>query len=566
MGQEEFDKYKREQDALVARVRNSRRGLFIEATTKEAYKVTTDAATPPGISITHKLLNMNYSELVSDAGILAHELGHYCILPRKDLDVLGDQYYPKIPKSLRPMFTNVIEDVRDNLTIRDSWGIAQGVNQEIIQQFLDRLKGEANLVKRVLMLTSVIGLTDLKNALEVVGDSIPQDIGLMLQVMEKMLAPSTTGPAKFSTGVLQGKALWKLLVKHHKEQEQQQQQSQQQSKQLSDNTGGTQRPSGQSGSQTETSSEIGIRTFGTGDPKTGRTNWGATPGSASAATGKGKLKSKRFRGQSMTSSFGGPVETLDSSFRGKFRLGRDHDSSDADKPHWSTIRVVIPDKTTSARAVFGMGGKNKTFTDTGSGYLRFDRLLTDGRIFQSVGRTTGWFGGTILLDTSGSMELHYSEVWELLKSAPYKTTIASYQGLLIAGNRENLYILARHGKVATEEWVEDHNICGGRNIADLPALEWLSKQPKPRIWISDGLAHAINITWPDTRVGKPVRAAMLTGDIKRIRSVADTLEWFKSKCKRKDLLYTSTPSNHGEYYLENSEERRRLFKRDGVKE
>lgn len=107
----------------------------------------------------------------------------------------------------------------------------------------------------------------------------------------------------------------------------------------------------------------------------------------------------------------------------------------------------------------------------------------DGRAWHS--RLPG-LGGTVLLDHSGSMGLSEAQVKELLHKSPL-ATIAAYSGCnkpLVGGySSGELAILAKEGRYAAEKvWPR----FGGANVVDGPALRWLGKQARPRIWISDG--------------------------------------------------------------------------------
>lgn len=86
-------------------------------------------------------------------------------------------------------------------------------------------------------------------------------------------------------------------------------------------------------------------------------------------------------------------------------------------------------------------------------------------------------GGTILLDMSGSMSLDVNDIIKLLKTAPL-AQIAGYSGRETTGT---LWIMAKGGRY--HNGIPSHP---ANNVIDGPALRWLAKQPKPRVWISDG--------------------------------------------------------------------------------
>jgi hypothetical protein len=86
----------------------------------------------------------------------------------------------------------------------------------------------------------------------------------------------------------------------------------------------------------------------------------------------------------------------------------------------------------------------------------------------------------VLIDASGSMQLESKDLKEILHNAP-GCTVGVYSGNNVDGV---LRILAQAGRQVDERWITAP--AGGANVIDGPALQWLSKQPKPRIWVSDG--------------------------------------------------------------------------------
>jgi len=106
----------------------------------------------------------------------------------------------------------------------------------------------------------------------------------------------------------------------------------------------------------------------------------------------------------------------------------------------------------------------------------------DGMAFGLIRRIKG---GTILLDCSGSMNINQADIDRLLEMAPM-ATVACYEGL----NQKpsgSLAVIVRKGWMVKREDIEQWRSTMRRvNVVDGPALEWLSKQEMPRIWISDG--------------------------------------------------------------------------------
>jgi len=98
----------------------------------------------------------------------------------------------------------------------------------------------------------------------------------------------------------------------------------------------------------------------------------------------------------------------------------------------------------------------------------------DGRAFGLKRRVRG---GTILIDTSGSMHVAESEIEDILSIAP-AATIATYAG---HGEHGSLSVIAADGRRVKS--MPNH---GAGNVVDGPALRWLATKPSPRVWICDG--------------------------------------------------------------------------------
>lgn len=134
---------------------------------------------------------------------------------------------------------------------------------------------------------------------------------------------------------------------------------------------------------------------------------------------------------------------------------------------------------------YGRTHKGRAFRDraqdAGPRLRSIHRILSDGRVFQQRRRAPG---GTILVDTSGSMSLSHEQIMPLLQARP-ATTIAIYSG----NSREGtLSIVAESGRVlmdprALQKAISD---AGSGNVVDVPALAWLNTQPGPRSWVCDG--------------------------------------------------------------------------------
>jgi hypothetical protein len=121
--------------------------------------------------------------------------------------------------------------------------------------------------------------------------------------------------------------------------------------------------------------------------------------------------------------------------------------------------------------------RKRTFRDEGACLAAPYRLPIDGRIFS---RFQPAQGGTVLIDGSGSMNLSREDLEKIVVTAP-ATTVAIYSGRSTVGT---LTIIGTKGRIATREGLQKA-VVGSGNIVDGPALNWLSRQAEPRIWVSD---------------------------------------------------------------------------------
>lgn len=128
------------------------------------------------------------------------------------------------------------------------------------------------------------------------------------------------------------------------------------------------------------------------------------------------------------------------------------------------------------RSVAGRWARKRIAEEEGAIPRSIHRLPTDGRVFD---RRIRKMGGTILIDTSGSMSLSSRDVYRIVEAAP-GCTIAIYCG---SGTKGWLRVIARNGRIAD---ASDMQIDAGGNIVDGPALEWLLTEEEPRLWVCDG--------------------------------------------------------------------------------
>ena len=144
------------------------------------------------------------------------------------------------------------------------------------------------------------------------------------------------------------------------------------------------------------------------------------------------------------------------------------------KVPWGKMKMEAPPR---PQKVDGYLGKGRLASEEGVVPRYSHRLLVDGRVFC---RTRRQRGGSVLVDCSGSMSLTNDDLKKILSHSP-GAVVACY-----SGNSQDgvLRVLAQAGRQVEEKWIGAP--AGGSNVIDKPALEWLSKQPKPRIWVCDG--------------------------------------------------------------------------------
>lgn len=121
----------------------------------------------------------------------------------------------------------------------------------------------------------------------------------------------------------------------------------------------------------------------------------------------------------------------------------------------------------------------------------FNRWFAGKDIFVRQGLRRG---GTLLIDVSGSMGWAWEITKQLIESTP-AMTIAVYSGQHDHGH---LTIIAKDGRLTPKDWVPSSMGHGSNNTIDGPALAWLARMPRPRVWFSDGEVHGtrqVNGAW-----------------------------------------------------------------------
>jgi hypothetical protein len=147
------------------------------------------------------------------------------------------------------------------------------------------------------------------------------------------------------------------------------------------------------------------------------------------------------------------------------------------------MKIAHPPLTVRQPSVLRAGLARRRCAFEGTQISRPDRFALDRAIFYRTGRGGG---GTVLVDQSGSMSLKVEEVENIVRTAGGNAVVAVYSG---RGDIGELRIVAKGPSRATNGYFKSF---GSGNVIDLPALQWLSKQPEPRLWVSDGCVTGVS--------------------------------------------------------------------------
>jgi hypothetical protein len=147
---------------------------------------------------------------------------------------------------------------------------------------------------------------------------------------------------------------------------------------------------------------------------------------------------------------------------------------------WGEMEIFEPSRPHALPGRFM--GRRRRPENMGVHIRNIHRFFSDKAIFSRLMKRLD--GGTLLIDASGSMHLTPPKLVEIMLMIP-AATIASYTKIRSGVGR--LTLLAKKGRRVDEENIKS----GGSNLIDGPALRWLAKQAKPRVWISD--AHVVGL-------------------------------------------------------------------------
>lgn len=149
-------------------------------------------------------------------------------------------------------------------------------------------------------------------------------------------------------------------------------------------------------------------------------------------------------------------------------------------------------------------------------------MWNDGRIYQSRRP-----GGSIAIDISGSMDWDWDEMARAVQELP-SMVIGLYSGSCRAeGANGKMLIIAKDGRFADPRRILPYSGMSSGNAVDIEAMDWLGKQPEPRVWLGDGEVHSgllgqMNASQNQSG-NKHLRAICQQHRIVRVRKVEDAL-------------------------------------------
>jgi hypothetical protein len=155
-----------------------------------------------------------------------------------------------------------------------------------------------------------------------------------------------------------------------------------------------------------------------------------------------------------------------------------YSNADGYKGRWGNMDIIEGPREVNLQGQIKQGRKYRP-QDYGTNPKYMNRWCVDKKVFKQNQRV---YGGTILIDASGSMDFSGEDILEIMQQLP-AVTIAMYNHKGFRGASGTLRIIGKNGKRVTQEYLEEHS--GGGNLVDGPALRWLANMPPKRIWVSD---------------------------------------------------------------------------------
>ena len=178
---------------------------------------------------------------------------------------------------------------------------------------------------------------------------------------------------------------------------------------------------------------------------------------------------------------------------------------------WGRMEIVnLAEKGPRWRPSLRAGRSPRRFVAEGSALHAPWRDEVDDRCF-AVHRPL--HGASLLVDCSGSMRLEPDDIDAIIATLP-AALIGLYSAKRDAGT---LAIVAARGRIASPV-PHMGMIYGSCNVVDGPALEWLARQPRPRIWVCDGHVTGVG-DQTDAVLSMQARSLCLTHSIIRVNDI-----------------------------------------------
>jgi hypothetical protein len=196
--------------------------------------------------------------------------------------------------------------------------------------------------------------------------------------------------------------------------------------------------------------------------------------------------------------------------RGAKKSGGDGEGTPDDGPS-GEMRLVVAPLPHAAPSTRGAGRGRGRAASEGSCPRYLYRWPLDRAIFRRTSRVRG---GTVLVDTSGSMSLDAAGVDSILMASSGAALVAIYSGTDKLGE---LRIVARDGHRAD---AKDLVPFGRGNIIDEPALAWLARQSGPKLWISDGGVTGVGDA-TSAALQRRCQEIVQRAGIRRVKTVAE---------------------------------------------
>tara|TARA_B100000214_G_scaffold370595_1_gene345516 strand:+ start:8898 stop:10469 length:1572 start_codon:yes stop_codon:yes gene_type:complete len=164
----------------------------------------------------------------------------------------------------------------------------------------------------------------------------------------------------------------------------------------------------------------------------------------------------------------------------RMRTAMNYKPSDDYSGDWGVMDVIQGPLEVNMQSQLNKGREYRPM-EYGTNPKYINRYCVDKKIFKQKQRT---YGGTILIDASGSMAFNGQDILEIMQELP-AVTIAMYNDRTESREWEKgaLRIIGAGGKRVTTDYLSKWS--GGGNLVDGPALDWLAKQKPARIWVSD---------------------------------------------------------------------------------